>query len=385
MTSTTRRHRAAGGLLAAIVLVAVACVPDPGTGPTTTTTTIVGSAPTISAFSAATPSGPSPLTTAFQWTIADADGDPLTCSLDTDGDLIDDETIATCTSDSLRAATLDAVGVTTARLRVSDGNNVTTATTTVTVTAPATDTYDVDLVVTGTFTWAQRAELDAAAARIEGIVRGGLPDSTLTVGPGDCVIGTTPYSGPVDDLLVLVEALPLPGSGEAQAAVCGTQTTPAGIEFTTGCMTQFDSEVLPLLAPGELEDLATHEFLHCVGLGSGFGRWGSLSGNFTGTDPRWSGLTGRAEWQQLGGTGRPPLEIGRGPGSDYTHWRESVVGNEVMTSVVGDSPMPVSRLTIAALADLGFTVDLGAADPYSLPAPAFRAAASIATPVEDFR
>ena len=40
-----------------------------------------------------------------------------------------------------------------------------------------------------------------------------------------------------------------------------------------------------------------------------------------------------------------------------------------MTGYLGRRPARMSRLTIAALADLGYGVDLGQADPYTLPTP----------------
>jgi hypothetical protein len=49
------------------------------------------------------------------------------------------------------------------------------------------------------------------------------------------------------------------------------------------------------------------------------------------------------------------------------HWREETFFNELMTGFLGSPPSPLSRLTVASLADLGYGVDFGAADPYSLP------------------
>jgi hypothetical protein len=46
-----------------------------------------------------------------------------------------------------------------------------------------------------------------------------------------------------------------------------------------------------------------------------------------------------------------------------------VFANELMTGFLNPGVNPISRLTIAALEDLGYEVDYGAADPYVLPSP----------------
>ena len=50
------------------------------------------------------------------------------------------------------------------------------------------------------------------------------------------------------------------------------------------------------------------------------------------------------------------------------HWRDSVVARELMTptlSTVGSQPL--SAITVQSLADLGHRVDVGQAEPYTLP------------------
>lgn len=56
-----------------------------------------------------------------------------------------------------------------------------------------------------------------------------------------------------------------------------------------------------------------------------------------------------------------------GSGSAGKHWAEQVFGNELMTPRMTGLPNPLSTLTIAALRDLGYSVDYGQADSYSLP------------------
>ena len=74
--------------------------------------------------------------------------------------------------------------------------------------------------------------------------------------------------------------------------------------------------------------------------------------------------------QGLPGTTKPvPVANTGGPGTAEGHWREAVFDQELMTGYAedGGTPMPLSRLTIAALEDLGYQVDYNQADPYTLP------------------
>jgi hypothetical protein len=62
-----------------------------------------------------------------------------------------------------------------------------------------------------------------------------------------------------------------------------------------------------------------------------------------------------------------PVENLGGPGTRDAHWRETTFGNELMTGFLNPGSNPVSRLTIASLADLGYQVGFATAEPYSLP------------------
>ena len=58
------------------------------------------------------------------------------------------------------------------------------------------------------------------------------------------------------------------------------------------------------------------------------------------------------------------------PGSDCAHWAENVFGFEILSTSGGvDTSIeePVSMLTIAGMQDLGYTVDYGVAEEYTLP------------------
>ncbi|CAN0313194.1 unnamed protein product, partial [Phaeothamnion confervicola] len=63
------------------------------------------------------------------------------------------------------------------------------------------------------------------------------------------------------------------------------------------------------------------------------------------------------------------VENNYGPGTACGHWDEKQLKGELMTGLAesSGSKMPLSVVTIGALADLGYTVDYGAADPFTLP------------------
>ena len=55
-----------------------------------------------------------------------------------------------------------------------------------------------------------------------------------------------------------------------------------------------------------------------------------------------------------------------GPGTANSHWRDSVLDDELMTGYLGYGSNPLSLLTVRSLTDLGYAVNPGAADPFSL-------------------
>ena len=101
----------------------------------------------------------------FTWAVSDADGDPLTCTLDADGDGGTDYTITNCASNGSQAHTYVAAGSYSATLTVSDGKGGSVAQS-LAVTVSAANTapvFDTSLGVTpnpveegspATFTWA---------------------------------------------------------------------------------------------------------------------------------------------------------------------------------------------------------------------------------------
>src|SRR5690606_25826551 len=97
-----------------------------------------------------------------------------------------------------------------------------------------------------------------------------------------------------------------------------------------------------------------------------WGRLGLLSGS-TGDDPVYLGETALGAWAELGGSAMVPVENTGSRGTRLGHWRESVFRTELMTGWLSSGGNPMSRMTIASLRDLGYAVDVSAAEDYALP------------------
>ena len=114
-----------------------------------------------------------------------------------------------------------------------------------------------------------------------------------------------------------------------------------------------------------LEVVAFHEFAHGLGFVSVY--WDHHGLLDTGTDPHFRGSRAIDAFDAAGGTGYPdakvPISIG-----DYSHWREDVFGLEGMTPVLTlGAANPFSAITLQAMADVGYLVDVSLADDYQLP------------------
>jgi hypothetical protein len=136
-----------------------------------------------------------------------------------------------------------------------------------------------------------------------------------------------------------------------------------------GTMT-FDSADLSWLeSSGYLLDVITHEMGHVIGIGTIWSSKGLLSGAGT-SDPEFTGAKATAEYDAIfGSTAHSvPVENTGGSGTANVHWRESVFANELMTGFYNaGSVNPISRITAASLADLGYQVDMNGAESYTPP------------------
>ena len=135
----------------------------------------------------------------------------------------------------------------------------------------------------------------------------------------------------------------------------------------------FDIDDFDLMSKeGIFADVALHEMIHVLGFGTLWESFGLVE------DGKYIGTNALAEYQLLSpGALYVPLEAGDLAGTSYGHWEESTFGSELMTGFFGPydrtSPesgtqfkLPISRVSIGALEDLGYKVNYDAADSYTM-------------------
>ncbi len=223
----------------------------------------------------------------------------------------------------------------------------------------------------------QDAAITAAADRWMGIVRSELTDVDFSLNPvaaDACIDGQPLVNDVVDDLRIYVDLIPIDGplGTLAQAGWCVRRG--GGLPIIGGV--QFDVADLELLEEiGEMGIVVLHEMGHVLGIGTLWNQFGLLQNpslpSSQGADTHFTGPLAIAAFDAAGGvnyTGgaKVPVENMAGEGSGDSHWRESVLDNELMTPTLNSGQTnPLSAISIQSLCDLGYTVDVTQADSYS--------------------
>jgi leishmanolysin len=228
--------------------------------------------------------------------------------------------------------------------------------------AATTSPFTITIRFLGGLTKAQTAAFAAAADRWATVIVGDLP----SVRVDDDII---------DDVLILASGKKIDGPGHILGQASVTHVRPDGPEpwafLPAKGVMSFDTDDLAMMeSAGTLHDVITHEMGHVLGIGSLWAAKHLIAG--AGTDnPTFTGPGAMAEYHKLhaGDDGVPVENMGQA-GTRDVHWRERTFGTELMTGFVGTIPNPLSRVTVASLGDLGYQVDVDAADPYELPTPA---------------
>jgi hypothetical protein len=187
-----------------------------------------------------------------------------------------------------------------------------------------------------------------------------------------CGEGSPAVDELVDDVIILVTVEPIDGPGGTLASAGPCWVRNDGSLPILGAM-KFDAADLDgIEADGTIADVILHEMGHVLGIGSLWTYQGLLAdpAASNGTDPHFTGARAIAAFDRVGGTGytgaKVPVENTGEPGTADGHWRESVMGNELMTGYIAGTPNPLSLVTVESLADQGYSVSTAAADPYNL-------------------
>lgn len=254
-----------------------------------------------------------------------------------------------------------------------------TTTLTTTFSATGTSPFAIDLRFLTSPTATQRQAVMAARDRWQGLIPSELSDALLNAPAGTCGDESPAINRTVDDVLILVNLTTIDGPGGVLAAAgpCYVRTT--GSLTVMGLM-RFDTDDLDLLeSAGLLQTVILHEMGHVLGYGT---LWPDLhllvgAALLGGNDPHFIGAQARIAFDANGGASysgglKIPVENTGGAGTVDSHWRESVFGSELMTGFVDAGMNPLSSISVASFADLGYTVNLAGADPYTL-SPGLRA------------
>jgi adhesin/invasin len=221
----------------------------------------------------------------------------------------------------------------------------------------------------------QRAVVSQAAARWSEVIVGDLPAAMLTVPAGACQINHPAISEVIDDLLIFVEIRNIDGPGNilGRAGPCFVRGASA---LPILGIIELDAADMDLMqTAGTLFDVVLHEMGHVLGLGTlwNFPPMAFLSGA-GGSNPFFTGAGAIAAYLGAGGTSSAtvtpvPVENTGGASTRDGHWRESILGNELMTGFISGPNNPLSAITVRSFQDMGYVVNVAAADPYTMASP----------------
>jgi hypothetical protein len=229
--------------------------------------------------------------------------------------------------------------------------------------AAAISGYTIEVRFLGGLTEGQKAAFKAAADRWTRAIIGDLPDILDDNG------------SLINNLVILAQGSPIDRVGNilGQAGPSLLRPRSAGAAAflpAKGEMTFDTADLANMEANGTLNDVITHEMGHVIGIGTVWDRKGLLKGAGT-TKPTFVGPNAMREFGVLKGIGPTSVlvEQNGGSGTRDSHWDDETFRNELMTGFVNPTNNPLSKMTIASLEDMGYQVDLAAAEPYSLPGP----------------
>ena len=218
-----------------------------------------------------------------------------------------------------------------------------------------------------------------AASKWRRMIVGHVHDQPISTLAGNCLPWVPAINETISDLVIYARIGPIDQGGSgginilAQAGPC--RVAPSSRLTLMGVMEFDEYDVPSMIANGTFGDVVLHEMGHVLGVGTLWDQFGrSLLVGARGAAPNFIGSIGLAQFlavNSLSYVGNPvPVEGNQfGPGTADGHWRQSVFGRELMQGFARAGGMPLSRITVGSLQDLGYLVNLGAADSYTIPSP----------------
>jgi hypothetical protein len=236
--------------------------------------------------------------------------------------------------------------------------------------------FNIELQFINAPTPVQQNAFNAAAARWAEIITGDVGAINVTpaadMSPCGAPAGTT-VSGLVNDIRIVVQLDSIDGVNNVLGAATPCHTRLGGRQLpVTGFMIFDTADVAALVTAGEFDDVVLHEMAHVLGFGT---YWeppapNSLIGTsgVVGSTLGFNGPNAVAAYTgSNGGSGTAvPVEDNFGPGTARSHWKETLFQSELMTGIISGTVHPLSLTTVQSMADLGYTVNAAAADPFNL-------------------
>jgi len=254
--------------------------------------------------------------------------------------------------------------------------------------------YDIEIVYLTTVTDEQRAVFDEAAGVWEAAISQdlvGVDFGINSLPANSCGQGQREVVDVVDDLRIFMRVEEIDGEFGvlASAGVCAIRSEEGGNLPAAGGM-RFDvADFDRQRQNGTLLPTVVHEIGHVLGIGTLWDLFELLenpSSDEEELDTHFTGPRAIQAFDDAGGAdfqgAKVPVANVGGPGSINSHWREAVLRTELLTPQINAGSNPLSAISIESLADLGYPVDVSAADEYTLPGTSGGSAAMTEGPQE---
>ena len=225
--------------------------------------------------------------------------------------------------------------------------------------------FDMDLLFTSDITDSQRSRIRQARDRWKSTLANTELNNVRLPSTVGCLGLTATSIGTVDDHLTLVGERAIDGVGGvlAEATYCFVRTSDGTPVISAIVFDEADIDLVAAL--GSLVGVAFHEFAHGLGFYNAY--WEDHNLVDTVADPHFTGALAIEAFDAAGGTAYTDAKVAISS-PDYNHWREAVLGREGMTpNFTQGAANPFSAITLQAMADVGYVVDVSLADDYQLP------------------
>lgn len=229
--------------------------------------------------------------------------------------------------------------------------------------------YTIEVRFRGGLTETQKDAFKAAADRWTSLIVGDLPSVQVD---GEVI----------DDILIEAQGSPIDGPGMILGQAGPTHVRPdnagnAAFLPVKGIMAFDTADLAAMEENGTLGDVITHEMGHVLGIGTIWELKELLQDGGT-NNPTFTGNVAMEEYGKLRNIPATPVPVENtgGPGTADGHWRETVFRTELMSGFIDGPDNRISRVTAGSLEDLGYVVDMDAAEEFVLPNNLFELAES---------